>query len=217
MNIASFAIGFWHPFGPHGRETPEQIIERKRGEIASNGWTLWSFQYRRPEVLAAWYREISAIPALSVVVFCSDSTKAVDPAATISPVGTLDCHRYRLVGKDAWEPLPAGVRVPHPFRAGRREASAFVIQRIMHPVEMFTGPPVEWLSEGQWRQRRLPTRGEYLIRPGGTVRMRRVRTVLELRAPYLAVVSADKAEQAVSPDAALAPFGRSAVAGERRR
>ncbi len=211
MNIAEFAIGFWHPFGPHGRETPEQIIQRKQGEIAINGWTLWSFQWRRPEVLGAWCRELSA--ALSVVVFCSDSTGADDPADAVSSVDTIDCRSYRLAGKDAWQSLPAGVRVPHPFRTGRSQASAFVVQRIMHPVEPFTRPPVEWLSEGQWRQRPVPTRGEYLIRPGGTVRMRRVRAVLKLRAPYLALVSANAAEQPVSPAADLAPCSRS----DRRR
>lgn len=49
MDFAAFGIGFWHPFGPHGQESPEQIIERKREEITVNTWTLWSFQYRRRE------------------------------------------------------------------------------------------------------------------------------------------------------------------------
>jgi hypothetical protein len=35
VNYAEFDIGFWHPFGPHGGETPEDIIERKRAEIAA--------------------------------------------------------------------------------------------------------------------------------------------------------------------------------------
>ena len=42
-------IGFWHPFGVHGGETREHIIKRKRSEIENNGWTLWSFQYRKDE------------------------------------------------------------------------------------------------------------------------------------------------------------------------
>ena len=33
-----FEIGFWHPFGPHGGETPEQIINRKQNEIDENHW-----------------------------------------------------------------------------------------------------------------------------------------------------------------------------------
>jgi hypothetical protein len=39
------------------------------------------------------------------------------------------------------------------------------------------------------RQTNLPTRGEYLIRPGGTSSMRTVGAVLELKTPYLAIVS----------------------------
>ena len=42
MNFVAFGIGVWHPFGPHGRETPEQISDRKRGEIDVKGRTLWS-------------------------------------------------------------------------------------------------------------------------------------------------------------------------------
>lgn len=85
------------------------------------------------------------------------------------------------------------MRVTHPFRAGRKQASAFVVRRIVSPVEPFTVPCVEWLHEAGWRQDRVPTRGEYLIRPGGTITMRPVRTMLELRSPYLALVSTDSA------------------------
>jgi hypothetical protein len=191
-SYAAFGIGMWHPFGPHGRETPEQIIERKRAEIAANGWTLWSFQYRRPQAMEEWYRVLSAAGPW-VPVFCSNSTGAVDPAETGVPVETTECRSYRMIGENEWRPWPAGVRVPHPFRDGRRQASAFVVQRVIHPVELFDLPAVEWLSEGRWRQDRVPTRGEYLIRPGGTIPMRPVRAVLELRSPYLAFVSADEA------------------------
>jgi hypothetical protein len=59
MSELNFEVGVRHPFGPHGRETVEQIIQRKRREIDANGWTLWSFQYRRPEVLEEWSRRLS--------------------------------------------------------------------------------------------------------------------------------------------------------------
>jgi hypothetical protein len=192
MDFTTFKIGIWHPFGPHGRETPDQIIERKRAEIAVNSWTFWSFQYRRPEVLAAWHRELS-VAGPSAVAFCSDSAGAVDPADTGDPVGTTECRSYRFVNQVEWRPWPIGVRVPHPFRGSRRQAAAFVVSRVIHPIEAFVSPAVEWLYEGQWRQDRVPTRGEYLIRPGGTFPMRPVRAVLELRAPYLALVSAEDA------------------------
>jgi hypothetical protein len=49
--LSGFDVGIWHPFGPHGLESPEQIVMRKRHGIAANGWTVWSFQYRRPQVM----------------------------------------------------------------------------------------------------------------------------------------------------------------------
>lgn len=192
MDLTIFGAGVWHPFGPHGRESPEQIIERKRGEIAANGWTFWSFQYRRLAVLEAWQRELSIVA--SPVVFCSDSAMAVDPADTGTPVAPTDCRSYRPVGVERWRPWPAAVRVPHPFRGLRRQASAFVVSAIIHPVVGFTSPTVEWLAATGWRRDRVPTRGEYLVRSGGEVPMRPVRAMLVLQDPYLALVSAQDAE-----------------------
>lgn len=48
MNYKEFIIAFWHPFGPHGRETTQDILKRKQKEIENNGWTLWSFPAPRP-------------------------------------------------------------------------------------------------------------------------------------------------------------------------
>lgn len=190
MNYLSFGIGIWHPFGPHGRETPEQIIERKRAEIERNGWTFWSFQYRTTALLGEWYRELSS-GGQTAFAFCSKSKNAVDPAVAGKPIETTERRSFRFVSQNEWRPFPTGVRVPHPFRERRRQASAFVVHRIVYPVEVFSAPPVEWLSKGTWRNERLPTRGEYLIRVGGTNLMRPVRAVLELREPYLALVRAD--------------------------
>lgn len=47
-------MGFWHPFGPHGRETTQEILKRKQKEIDNSGWTLWSFQSRTAGTLGAW-------------------------------------------------------------------------------------------------------------------------------------------------------------------
>jgi hypothetical protein len=185
-----FEIGFWHPFGPHGLETPEEIIERKRGEIAVNGWTLWSFQYRRSLVLDRWSLELSRARPPAVFVFCSDSVGAVDPATR---VGTAECQSYQFWGREDWQPLPAAVRVPHPFRGARRQASAFIVHQVVYPVQAFVPPAVEWLKDGTWRKDRIPTRGEYLIRRGGSSPIRGVRAILELREPYLALVRADAA------------------------
>jgi hypothetical protein len=189
MDLSALEVGVWHPFGPHSRETPEQIIERKRQEIVTNGWTLWTFQYRRPAVLATWARELSG--AAAPVAFCSASAGAVDPAETGNPVASADCRSYQVVGEEAWRPMPAGVRATYHFRGVRRHASAFVVRRVVHPVDPVPLPAVEWLAvDGQWRRDRVPTRGEYLIRGGGTTPLRAVRALLELRPPYLAVVSA---------------------------
>jgi hypothetical protein len=202
MNYDAFKLGFWHPFGPHGRETAEQIIVRKRKEIEDNdGWTLWSFQYRRSETLDEWYERLRANSGESPVVFCSHSPKAKDPANVGVPVNPIDCQSYRFVGQENWQPLPPRVSVRHPFRVQRKQASAFVVKNIVIVPERNTQPcpAVEWLyiaerqctAERQWRQDQVPTRGEYLIRLGGTRPRRPISAVLELRDPYLAVVSAD--------------------------
>jgi hypothetical protein len=192
MDPRTFGAGVWHPFGPHGGESPEQIIDRNQRAIAANGWTLWSFQYRRPEVLAAWCRELS--DASPPVAFCSDSPGAVDPADAGESVAVTDCRLYRPVGEERWRPWPPAVRVSHPFRGTRRLASAFVVSDIIHPVSGFVPPAVEWFSNGAWQRGRVPPRGEYLVRPGGEVPMRPVRAILVLQAPYLALVSAEDAE-----------------------
>src|SRR5262249_30951008 len=132
--MASFGIGLWHPFGPHAGETADQIIDRKRGEIEINGWTLWTFQYRRPEVLEAWQRALSA-NSLPRLVFCSNSKGAKDPDDGASRVVTIDSRSYLEIGEATRRSIPVGVRVPHPFRKGKTQASAFVVKRIIHPVE----------------------------------------------------------------------------------
>ncbi len=186
MSYTNFEIAFWHPFGPHAGEATEQIIERKRAEIQANGWTLWSFQFRR--MLGAWHDELSVAERNEVFVFCSKGTNAVDPAGE-----PTECRSYRFVGEEEWRPMPRGVRVPHPFRRGKKlaSASAFVVRRVICPVERFQ-QSAEWFSKkGVWCQSSIPSRGVYLIRPGSTMPMRNVGTVLELKPPYLAVVSAE--------------------------
>ena len=189
MNYKEFTIAFWHPFGPHGHETTLEILKRKQKEIENNGWTLWSFQRRTPATLDAWHQELAS--AERVFAFCSDGRGAVDPAE-VTGNQPLDCKSYRFtVGAiSEWQPMPSQIRIPHPFRAGQTQACAFVVQQVMYPVESFDRPALEWFSreKGGWLQRRLPTRGEYLIRPGGTIPMRKVAAVLRLKPPYLAVV-----------------------------
>ena len=194
-DYTKFEMAFWHPFGAHGRETPMEIIGRKRIEIEINGWTLWSFRDRSP-TLNHWYRELASPKRNAVFVFCSEGRGAVDPAREGTRNKTVDCQSYRFVGDESarWYSMPKGVRVLHPFAPGSTSASAFIVQRIMYPVDSFQLPVVEWFSmnNGPWRQEQIPTRGEYLIRPGGTVPMRRASAVLELKAPYLAFIESRK-------------------------
>ena len=117
LNWEDFELGFWHPFGSHGRESPEDIISRKRSETDKNGWTLWSFQYRRPEALDAWYRELSfAKPRGPVVVFCSMGHSAIDPDRPGTLTRTANCMRYRFIGDGSWRAVPQS---SSPFRAGK--------------------------------------------------------------------------------------------------
>jgi len=195
VSYGKFKIAFWHPIGPAAGETPEEIIARKRAEIEANGWTLWSFQHRL--MLKDWYRKLAAAKNNTVFVFCSQGRGAVDPARDGTLNRTINCNSYRFVRDEdsEWLPIPDGVKVPHPFRQGKKLASAFVIKQVISPVEHFDRPAAEWFSpkKGPWCRTRIPTRGEYLIRPGGTITMRSVSVILELRSPYLAVVSVDKA------------------------
>jgi hypothetical protein len=191
LNWEDFELGFWHPFGSHGRESPEDIISRKRSETEKNGWTLWSFQYRRPESLDEWYRQLSfAKTRRPVVVFCSMGASAVDPDRPGALTRTADCREYRFIGHDdgSWRPVPPLIRVPHPFGPRNTVASAFVVRRVHHPIKLFQPPLVEWFSQKKWHENAIPTRPEYLIRRGGKIAMRNIRAVLELEPPYLAVV-----------------------------
>ena len=184
MEWDRFEIGFWHPFGRHGGESPEEILDRKGREIAANGWTLWSFQFR--ETLEAWYREIQKEAPKSVFAFCSDG-KGDDPKGEVRY-----CDRYRFVGREEWRSIPQGVEVPHPVGSKGR-GSAFVVKNLgLRSGESETFPAVEWFrKDGRWiGDEALPSRGEFLIRQGSGVAIRPFRAVLELKEPYLAEIGA---------------------------
>jgi len=84
------------------------------------------------------------------------------------------------------------MKVTNPFKRKGR-ALAFKVARVI-PVSPQVPPfDVEWYSKGDrtWRSDVLPTRGEFLIRKGGSSRPRRVSAVLELAKPYLAILKSD--------------------------
>jgi len=200
-----------------------EIIDRKRREIEANGWTLWSFTYR--PMLNDWHGQLQTLTSGNVYVFCSEGRGAVDPVRDGSLSRSIECQKYRFIGEENWQPMPKGVRVPHPFQPRRKQqlASAFVVRQIQWPVSRFQRPVMEWLSQdGAWCQNKVPSRGVYLIRPGGTEAMRAISAVLELRFPYLAVCSTEEMVDASADESKLSPIlvgvtGEYFVAGELSR
>lgn len=180
--LDNFSFGFWHPFGPHAGETAEEIIARKRNEIDATGWTFWSFQIRR--TLSSWHQEMMAANPQKVLVFCSEGKGATDPSGAVGY-----CSSYRMVDDDSWQAIPNTIKIPHPI-GKKQEASAFVVEDIIHPLKAVELFPAQWhtLNGKPWRDDHIPTRGEYLIRRGGNSDVRRYRAILVLKAPYLAIM-----------------------------
>lgn len=188
MNWNDFNFGFWHPFGTHGGEETANILNRKAREISDTGWTLWSFQHRTPATVREWFNLIEASKVGPIYTICSDSPGAKDGAGAVN-----HCTEYLLAHAKDWLPIPSTIQIPHPFN-NTNTATAFVVKRLIHPAEELHNQPsfaVEWFSQGEWRNDKVPTRGEYLIRRGGQLPLRRVAAVLELQAPYVVSVRAD--------------------------
>jgi hypothetical protein len=179
-----FKIGFWHPFGPYTGLSPAQVLEWKHSETERHGWTFWSFVYSSS---GAWLEQLQSVSG-PVFAFCSDSPGARDPD---QHRGTLLASHFRYLQGGAWQamPEPHVMKVTNPFKR-QGLALAFKVGRVL-PVSPQVPPlELEWYSKSDraWRSDALPTRGEFLIRRGGTLRPRRVSAVLELVEPYLAVL-----------------------------
>jgi len=172
-------IGFWHPFGAHGGETRKHIIRRKRLEIKNNGWTLWSFQYRRDETLGQWLNKTKS--KNRVFVFCSDSEGARDPIGD-----RFNTKQFRWRVSDKWIDIPKMIKIPHPFGT-ENYACAFVVKSIYGPEKIKIPGGIKWfcVQDGKWREDNLPTRGEYMIKSGGKCKLRKIYSVLELTSPYV--------------------------------
>jgi hypothetical protein len=190
-------IAFWHCFGKHAGEDRDAILSRKEREIRANGWTLWSFSKRTWfKILNPWREQVKKAAPSKVIVYCSDSPKARDPAR--NPKGcTARASEYQCSEGEPWLRIPESVCVPHPF-GGKVEASAFKVARVVRqPTAGFDDRGFEWFGSGRWRKEgpfstrpgELPTKpGEFLIRPGGKCKLRRVYAILELAPPYVVMI-----------------------------
>lgn len=179
---------FWHPFGPHVRESPNAILERKRLECLSASWTLWTFQVRRPKTIAEWLAEIQRSEG-AVTVYCGGSTCAEPGAGSIAALDSVATH-WKASLDGPWRPVPTGVN-PTYHRAPRKDgviAYAFCVESVDLPESEHLEGQFAWRRCGcGWDRTLLPTRGEYLIRPekGASLLRRNLRAVLKLRRPWV--------------------------------
>ena len=175
-------IAFWHCFGVHAGESPEEILQRKQMEIdATGGWTLWSFSRKTFRTIELWRSEIRRRKPVSVLALCSQSKGAIDPKGT-----PARARVFRTAEDLNWQIIPYTINVPHPF-GEKTSASAFRVSRILSPSDVSITTEFHWLrvKDRIWCDERIPTRGEYLLRPGRGAPLRPIRAVLELQEPFV--------------------------------
>jgi hypothetical protein len=121
-----------------------------------------------------------------VLVFCSDSKGTRAPAGE-----TKYCEYYLPIGFSEPAKIPSKIKVPHPMGGRVKTAVAFIVKNVIYPVQ-HEPIEIEWFYDSKdWRHDRMPTRGEYLIKPGQGESIRRFLAILELQAPYIAEVGID--------------------------
>jgi len=180
----SFEMGFWHPFGAYTGQSAAQVLEWKGAEVKRHGWTLWSFVHSPSG--DAWLEQLASAKG-PVFALCSHSPSARDPDVD---KGTLLASHFRYLNESSWQPMPDPniMKVTNPFKR-KGLALGFKVNRVTEISP--TTPPfgVEWYSREKrcWRSDiAVPTRGEFLIRRGGSIPPRKVCAILELAPPYLA-------------------------------
>ena len=184
----TFEIGFWHPFGPYTGLSATEVLEWKRSETERHGWTFWSFAYSPSTDV--WLDQLSRASG-PIFALCSFSPGARDPD---DHRGALLASHYRYLRDGDWQPMPDPriMKVTNPFKR-RGLALGFKVSRVLSVPPTIPPFPIEWYAKGErtWRADALPTRGEFLIRRGGSVSPRRISALLELCEPYLAVLKRD--------------------------
>jgi hypothetical protein len=200
-------VAFWHCFGPYGKETRAEILDRKREEIARNKWTLWSFSHRPDTTLVLWLSQIKSIGAKRVFVLCSASKNAKNRVNGKKEL--LNARKYRNPLEQKWNSIPAEIKVPHFFGSGSSTGSAFKVKDILLPPadaatdggfkwlepELPTWRPrpavkFQWLSvkhkDGKWKKHKKPSQlREYLVKEGKGVTLQSIHAILELQYPYV--------------------------------
>jgi hypothetical protein len=179
-------IAFWHCFGVHAGESPEEILQRKQKEIdATGGWTLWSFSRKTFQTIELWRSEIKRWKPVSVLALCSQSKGAIDPKGI-----PTRARVFRTTEESNWQTIPDTINVPHPF-GEKTSASAFRVSRVLSPSDVSITTEFHWLrvKDRVWCDERIPTRGEYLLRPGRGAPLRPIRAVLELQEPFVVEIA----------------------------
>jgi len=180
----TFELGFWHPFGPYTGLSPSQVLEWKHGKVERYGWTFWSFVHSSS---ANTWLDVLEHGREPIYALCSHSPNgARDPDPNR---GALLAREYRYLSNSEWHemPDPSVMKVTNPFKRNGL-ALGFKVSRVVSVEPTIPPFTLEWYSrtDRSWRSDRVPTRGEFLIRRGGTVAPRRVCAVLQLTRPYLA-------------------------------
>ena len=181
-------VAFWHPVGPHGGESFDDIIRRKRTEIDAHGYTLWSFAAGGTGRVEAWRRELRGRSLVSCSVVCCGATTK-DPH--LGSAETVPWMTESSADARTWVPIPGRITNYHrPARRNGIVCSGFVVEAIEAPRSMCVARPTRWLrmqaNEGRWESSRLPTRGEYLTEtPEETAKGPAVRLKLTVRDPFV--------------------------------
>lgn len=122
-------------------------------------------------------------------VFCA-ATRA--PEASTS--GTVRCLSYQFAGERAWKALPEWINVTSPPGNTAIHRPVFVVKHLVYAVPPLVRPNVEWFStrDRAWKRTPAPAKRNVLVRAGPGAKLDSYSVMLELKHPYLGVVSAEK-------------------------
>ena len=155
-----------------------RLLKGREKRLKKNGWTLWSFQFRYLEL---WFQEIKKSNANNVIVFCSDGRGSNEPKGE-----TKKFTRYKTLDDNEFKVIPNEVVAT---LHSNKKGSAFIVKNIIYPTKGNEKKAIEWLEKnGKWRTDKIPTIGQYLIKPGPGRNMGNYRAILELQYPYIAEV-----------------------------